>query len=367
MKPLRILLVSSRPTALRALLEQAGREIVCASTADEALARLEAGADALVLIEEDAGALDGPAVLRQLREQVQAADTMYVPLAASADPEHLLEAWGGGADDCLAPPFDPRLLAIRIDRLGEALLHRLRLRERSAELETALRNSELLAAVLGHDLRNPLAAIATGAELLRRSQDPAIVERTAQRMHASAQRMAAMVERLLDVTRQRAGPAFARIDLGVLARRIADEFVRPEHAGRVRVQLAGALDMEADASALGQVLSNLVGNALKHGDAGTAVTLTVDGGDADRLRITVHNEGSVEVALAERLTEPFVRRAGSKGVGLGLYIVNQMVALHGGQLTLESSAAEGTTATVVLPRRREVAVSESSDSGFGRG
>ena len=84
MKPLRILLVSSRPTALRALLEQAGREIVCASTADEALARLEAGADALVLIEEDAGALDGPAVLRQLREQVQAADTMYVLLAASA-------------------------------------------------------------------------------------------------------------------------------------------------------------------------------------------------------------------------------------------------------------------------------------------
>ena len=117
MKPLRILLLSTRAAALRASLERAGREIVCASTADEALACLEAGADALVLIEEDAGALDGPAVLRQLREQARSADTLYVLLAASADPEHLLQAWRDGADDCLALPFDPRLVANRIERL----------------------------------------------------------------------------------------------------------------------------------------------------------------------------------------------------------------------------------------------------------
>ena len=367
MIPQRILLVSAAPQPLADLLAGVGRDFVLAASPDAALASLAAAPCALALIEEG-GAVDGPALIRSLRACEPA--PACVLLMHADDASRQLDAWQAGADDCLVAPIDLRLLACRIDRLLATLAARLRLEERYAELDEALRNAELLGAVLGHDLRNPLAAIATGAELLLRNPDADVVRRTAERMRTSAQRMAGMIERLLEVVRSRAEPGrtrFERIDLGALARRIADEFVRPEHVGRVDLRLAGALDIDADAGALGQALSNLVGNALKHGEAGGRVTLGVDGSAADTLSITVHNPGCIAGGVVERVTEAFVRREGSQGLGLGLHIVTQIAALHGGRLGLQSAAGAGTTATLVLPRRREAGVSESSDKALGTG
>ena len=110
-----------------------------------------------------------------------------------------------------------------------------------------------------------------------------------------------------------------------------------------------------------------MGNALKHGEAGGRVTLGVDGSAADTLSITVHNPGCIAGGVVERVTEAFVRREGSQGLGLGLHIVTQIAALHGGRLGLQSAEGAGTTATLVLPRRREAGVSESSDKGLGAG
>jgi len=369
MTPQRILLVSAHPQPLADLLAGAAREFVHAASTDAALAGHAAAPCALALIEEG-GAIDGPALLRSLRASEPAPLCVLLLPAGAGAVARELEAWHAGVDDCLRAPIDPRLLACRIDRLLDACTARRRLEARCAELEEALRNAELLGAVLGHDLRNPLAAIATGAELLLRNPDADGVRRTAERMRTSAQRMAGMIERLLEVARSRAEPGRTRfecIDLGALARRIADEFVRPEHVGRVDLRLAGALDIDADAGALGQALSNLVGNALKHGEAGGRVTLGVDGSAADTLSITVHNPGCIAGGVVERVTEAFVRREGSQGLGLGLHIVTQIAALHGGRLGLHSAAGAGTTATLVLPRRREAGVSESSDKGLGAG
>ena len=369
MTPQRILLVSAHPQPLADLLAGAAREFVHAASTDAALAGHAAAPCALALIEEG-GAIDGPALLRSLRASEPAPLCVLLLPAGAGAVARELEAWHAGADDCLLAPIDPRLLACRIDRLLDACTARRRLEARCAELEEALRNAELLGAVLGHDLRNPLAAIATGAELLLRGPDAEGVRRTAERMRTSAQRMAGMIERLLELARMRAEAGrtrFERVDLGALAQRIADEFVRPEHAGRVELRRSGALDVDADAGALGQALSNLVGNALKHGEAGCRVVLEVDGRAADTLRIVVRNPGHVADAVAARVAEAFVRREGSQGVGLGLYIVNQVVALHGGRLSLESAAGAGTTATLVLPRRREAGVSESSDKALGTG
>ena len=320
MIPQRILLVSAAPQPLADLLAGVGRDFVLAASPDAALASLAAAPCALALIEEG-GAVDGPALIRSLRACEPA--PACVLLMHADDASRQLDAWQAGADDFLVAPIDLRLLACRIDRLLATLAARLRLEERYAELDEALRNAELLGAVLGHDLRNPLAAIATGAELLLRTPDAELVRRTAERMRTSAQRMAGM--------------------------------------------LAGALDIDADAGALGQALSNLVGNALKHGEAGGRVTLGVDGSAADTLSITVHNPGCIAGGVVERVTEAFVRREGSQGLGLGLHIVTQIAALHGGRLGLQSAAGAGTTATLVLPRRREAGVSESSDKALGTG
>src|SRR5262249_42390444 len=109
-----------------------------------------------------------------------------------------------------------------------------------------------------------------------------------------------------------------------------------------------------DADRLDQVLSNLIGNAVQHG-AGNGVDVFVDGTDPEVVRVRVHNMGAIPGDLLPRLFEPLtggaeLRRDGPRGVGLGLFISKEIVAVHGGTLAVESSEAAGTTFTISLPR-----------------
>jgi signal transduction histidine kinase len=121
-----------------------------------------------------------------------------------------------------------------------------------------------------------------------------------------------------------------------------------------------------DPDRVGQVLVNLLTNALRYGDDGAPVTLAWTG-TGERKVITVHNEGPpIDEHVRQRIFEPFQRgdRQGNAwgGVGLGLYIVKQIVAAHGGSIELRSEEGAGTTFTVVLPALRpaDPAVSEQA-------
>ena len=214
--------------------------------------------------------------------------------------------------------------------------------------------------VLGHDLRTPLSAITTGAAILAMpaDADPRRA-RIASRILSSAQRMARMIEDLLDLTLARLGGSIplkrSPIDLDQLCQEVMLEVQAARPAAVVRCESSGDLRGEWDGDRLAQVLSNLLGNAVQHGDGG-AVGLTAKG-NGDHVTLAVHNTGApIPPDSHQAIFEPLVRRASGAAeeggsIGLGLFIAQAIVTSHGGDIQVASSAEDGTTFTVRLPRR----------------
>ncbi len=230
--------------------------------------------------------------------------------------------------------------------------------ERSrAEAEAMLRFNEIVAGILAHDLRNPLAAVLMNARLLRNVEprERAIGER----ILSSGERMTRMIDQILDWTRVRsAGGHFqlVRTDCDLLA--VSEEVVaelrtRSKAEAAIAVETRGPLRGRWDADRLAQVVSNLVGNALEHAKHG-GVALRLDGA-GDVVRLVVENEGEIDDELWPVLFEPFRGRAAGvkgrgRGLGLGLYISRQIVLAHGGQIVVERAAGARIVVTVTLPR-----------------
>jgi signal transduction histidine kinase len=146
------------------------------------------------------------------------------------------------------------------------------------------------------------------------------------------------------------------VDLERLCRDVIEEVKASHPARSVVYRGQGEVSGEWDPLRMQQVLVNLLTNALRYSPPETEVTVTI-GQDGGRTVVAVHNEGPpIEERLQEHIFEPFKRGEGRShgwgGVGLGLYIVKQIVAAHGGTVTLSSTAEAGTTFTVTLPTRR---------------
>jgi signal transduction histidine kinase len=213
--------------------------------------------------------------------------------------------------------------------------------------------------ILGHDLRNPVSAVLSlSTTLSQRADVPDRAKEALHHIHASAERMEQMIATLLDFTqlRFRGTPALSRetIDLEKLARMIVDELRAAQPTREITVAAAGDLRGRWDISRMGQVISNLVGNALTHGARESPVSVTLTS-EKDTVFIAVANRGAtIPSDVIGKLFEPFWQapkeRAGkSRGLGLGLFIVQQIVEAHDGAITV-ASANEQTTFTVRLPR-----------------
>jgi signal transduction histidine kinase len=229
-------------------------------------------------------------------------------------------------------------------------------RQRTAEFQ------ERFIAILGHDLRGPLSSIVMGLQILGTMPAAPQAGTVLDRLGRSASRMTRMIEQLLDVARSRRGGGIpvrpAPANLGKIVRDVVDE-ARSAHPDRpLVVTTAGDLEGVWDPDRLGQVVSNLVENALRHGAADVEVRVTVEG-DAHAVALSVHNGGSpVPAGLAPVLFDPFRRGDGdaarSSGLGLGLYIAREIAVAHGGTIDFASSEAEGTTFTLRLPRAARI-------------
>jgi signal transduction histidine kinase len=233
------------------------------------------------------------------------------------------------------------------------------LRRQNDELARTVRFSEVFVGILGHDLRNPLSAVTTAASLLVRRADSDRVARPAARILSSGQRMSRMIDQLLDFTRIRLGKGLsvqrAQVDLAEVGRMVLDDLTVGEERPQVRTETAGDLVGWWDGDRLGQLLSNLLGNALAHGDRSGGVTLSLDGRAPHEVVVTVGNAGVISDDLLAQLFDPArsattLRREGSSGLGLGLYISQQIVLSHGGALEVSSSPGQGTLFIVKLPR-----------------
>lgn len=208
---------------------------------------------------------------------------------------------------------------------------------------------EQFIAVLGHDLRNPLAGIAGGVELMMR--DSISDERRAvigNMVVASVTRMAGLIDDIMDFARGRLGGGLkldrdAEEPLEPVLHQVVAELraAVPERSIDVAIEIAEPVD--CDRRRIAQMVSNLLGNALTHGDATQSVKLEAATRDG-WLHISVANTGTpIPPAMMERIFEPFTRgkhRPSLQGLGLGLYISHQIALAHGGTLVVVSTESE---------------------------
>jgi PAS domain S-box-containing protein len=232
-------------------------------------------------------------------------------------------------------------------------------RRAEEEREQNERFRELFIGILGHDLRNPLAAVLTGASaMLRRGTLGDADVRTLKRIHSSGLRMGRMIDQILDFTRSRLGggiPIELRsFDLSELLVRIVDELSAADPEPIISLHHQGETTGEWDEDRLEQVFSNLIHNALQHG-RGERVDVTAEG-DERRIVVRVRNDGEpIPSSILSVIFDPFHQaekrsRGRAGGLGLGLYISQQIVAAHGGQIEVVSRAEDGTMFEVTLPR-----------------
>ncbi|RAK58555.1 sensor histidine kinase [Phenylobacterium hankyongense] len=279
---------------------------------------------------------------------------------------------------CAIDPRPARLKAAKAQAMfelyAELIAFHLEAEERLSRSEAALLNErqtaelrEQFIAVLGHDLRNPLASIDAGGRLLLRTELDEEAVGLVRLVQSSVQRMAGLIDNLLDFARGRLGggidvelhedPVLA----SVLEQIVAElQAAHPERLIDVEIDLRRPVP--CDPRRIAQLFSNLLANALTHGsqDVPVGVQATTEGG---RFVLSVTNGGQpIPASAMARLFEPFSRpsgRASQQGLGLGLYIAAEIARAHGGLLDVASDPGE-TRFTFSMPLAGAAATDEGS-------
>lgn len=351
--------------AMEALLNRPGVRVLRARSGTEVLEMLLQHDVAAALFDVHMPGMDG----FELAELVRGSQrTRHIPIifltAAAADQQRSFRGYDAGAVDFLHKPVEPHVLVSKINVFIEMHRQRRQLAQQMEELQRALQLNEMFTAVLSHDLRTPLSVVKLSAELLLMQGKDEISRTIGQRLKSSSARMSRMVEQLLDVSRLRSGGlrlSYTQADLSALCEQILAELDLGGASARVQVQAEGDLCGRFDVDRTLQVLANLVGNALEHGDAHSPVHVRLDGTQAEVLKVAVHNQGVIPPSVMTRLFEPYHRCDGTTpgGLGLGLYIVERFITAHGGQVVVHSSPEHGTVLEVTLPRHGGHAASDA--------
>lgn len=223
------------------------------------------------------------------------------------------------------------------------------------ERETAELREQFIA-VLGHDLRNPLFAISAGAEmLLRKLPDEANLQR-ARHILTSARRATKLVDDILDFARGSLGRGIpVNIepcpDLADALRHVISE-VQSIHPGRsIQSSIGDLHSVHCDRERVAQLLSNLVANAVAHGDPDGPIEISAQINEGQFV-LSVKNQGLIAEDALPHLFRPYSRPTSGTprtGLGLGLYIASQIAQSHGGKLDVVSTEQQGTTFTFSLP------------------
>jgi signal transduction histidine kinase len=246
-----------------------------------------------------------------------------------------------------------RLLSIQMETEEQSL-------RTEAALERELHIAELrdqFIAVLGHDLRNPLFAITAGAELLERHVTEAKAQLIIRHILTSGRRATQLVEDVLDFARGRLGTGITLNlqpcqDLAEGIQHVVNEIRRVHPSRPINLRLRDTVGLVCDRERVCQLVSNLVSNAVSHGAEHSPIQVSVERLE-DVFVIGVHNQGKpIEASVRAQLFQPFSRPDSvtpQSGLGLGLYIANQIAVAHGGHMEVSSTHEAGTLFSFRLP------------------
>jgi signal transduction histidine kinase len=362
--------VAANRLVLEAVLATLSYTVVTAASGEEAIRRLGEHRVVLIVMDAHMPGLDGYETTARIRREERWRDIPIMFLTAVyEDAEHRKRGYALGAVDYISKPFDPDVLRAKVGALVS--LYTLGERAERSRREEAERLQDLFLGTVGHDLRNPLSAILLASKMILDDRQKERHGELARRIVRAGQRMQRMLENVLDLTRRNYLGTLSlsprATDLGEVCRAVVDE-QRLGHPDRVvQLEAGGDVRGEWDPDAMGRVVSNLVGNALDHQPG--PVLVRVVGHQDDHVALEVRNGGTpIDPKVLPSLFEPFRRGAtAANGLGLGLYIVREIVQAHQGSVNV-SSSTDGTTFTVRLSRTvpgRPRAASHSLTDGEG--
>lgn len=353
----KVLVVSDREADRRSLAAQlapTGVQVLTASSGGEALDVLPAGGVALALVDANLPAPGAAALAERLHGNES---TRHLPLVFVGDkPEDRPPAGATGAVDFILKPVDAGTLAAKVRLFADLYQQRRELELKNDELQRMLTLNDMVAAVLTHDMRTPMAAIVMNAEIIQLRGHDESLQKAGARIKSSSTRLIRMIDQLLDFSRLRSGAvslerqtADLREVCAVAVKETAQMF--PETP--LHVHADGDLAGEFDADRIGKAFGSLIGNAVKFSPGHDPVTIRLDGRAAEALRVTVSSSGVLPNQTLDFLMGPLPAKTQGEavGLGLGLYIVDRYVRAHGGAVTGRSSDGEGTVIEFWLPRR----------------
>lgn len=249
-----------------------------------------------------------------------------------------------------------------------------RLRAQEAQLQRESRKKDEFIAVLAHELRNPLAPLQAGLDLMRLGSMPShAFERTRAIMHRQLSHLVRLIDDLLDISRINAG----KLELNVEDVDVRDVVQAALEASDAHIVGAGhALDVDlpeggvrirADAVRMTQILTNLLVNAAKYTPPGGRIALSVRARHAHAVFVVTDNGIGIEPELQDRIFEMFTqsdkaRELRQGGIGLGLPLTKKLVGLHGGTLAVQSAPGAGSTFTVEIPLAAGAAGAAGADA-----
>ena len=337
-------------------------KLVRTDDAREALPLFDQHQPDIVLLDLHMPYMDGFQVMQGIRARTRSDD--FIPvlvLTADISRATRARALGEGANDFLTKPLDAIEVRLRVRNLLKTRLLHLEQRVAREAAEAATRARDRVLSIVAHDLRNPLAAISMDAEMARhllseeahpaQHQGLMQIERAAQRMHA-------LIEDLLDVSRLDHGTFEVRptstSPLSIFAE--AEAMLQPlARAESIHLSFDGPLELptiHADSARILQVLSNLVGNALKFTPRGGSVMVTWQVRERGlQVRVADTGTGIAPEHLPQVFGEFWQGMSVHKksGIGLGLVITRAIVEAHGGEIGIESAVGAGTVVTFWIP------------------
>jgi two-component system sensor histidine kinase/response regulator len=363
MKGKRVLLVDDEAVnldLLEAYLEPLGCEVLRANGGAEARARFDADAPDLVLLDVMMPDVDGFEVLRHVR---RAQKGPYVPVVlVTAAPERDLRLRGIelGASEFLEKPIDRAILLARVRTLIQLKEATDALASRNAELVSLREKTAELMSFVVHDMKTPMAVIATNVSFAREQSADATVVEALEDAEQACKRLGDMVGDLLVIARLESAAlplSVERLDVGRAAEQASRARVRDAQSKSIAVvvDIAPGVEIDVDASLVQRVLENLFDNALRYTPARGRIAVEARS-SPEHVSIVVSNTGpAIPADERTRLFDKFARaegrtRAARGNVGLGLYFCKLVALAHGGDIAVESSEAWPTSFVVRFPR-----------------
>src|SRR5215469_1987259 len=397
-KAVNLLMVDDQPAKLlsyEAILADLGLNLLRATSAREALEQLLKSEVAIILMDVSMPEMDGFELAEMIHQHPRYQETAIIFISAVRLTDlDRLKGYEKGAIDYIPVPIVPEILRAKVSVLADLFrkTHQLeefnqeleqRVEERTAALEasTASERVARLAAeaaievcydflsVAAHELQAPLVELFTNAHMITRKLEmseadafvPVWLNNGLRVIDEQANRLRRLVDQLLDVSRiDQNKLALARTpsNLAHMAQTLVDLFAARTTEHQIILTADRELIAEIDRGSIERVLANLLDNALKYSPNGGQIEVEVRSADAERTRISVRDHGiGIPVEKRPAIFTRFYRAHAEEhlsGLGLGLFISQQLVALHGGEITVEFPVDGGTRFVVLLPTREPV-------------